>query len=104
MRKNNNSTQKQIDKMNYENYMRRKLIKLENENTQIINNNVRTYDLGFVVLAIINRYELKEILNEQGLWLINNGKDLYEKYKNKETLTEPLVFSRTLINIINKTL
>jgi len=101
---NNNTTQKQIDKMNYEKYMRRKLIKIENSTTQITNNNVKTYDLGFVALAIINKHEPKELSNEQGLWLINNGKDLYQKYKNKEVLVEPLVFSRTLTNLINKTL
>lgn len=104
MRDNNNSSQKQIDRVNYENYMRRKLIKLEKEDTQIINNNIKTYNLGLVTLAIINRHELKEVPNEQGVWQINNGKDLYQKYNNKESLVEPLVFSRTLINLINKTI
>lgn len=105
MKNNNNSTQKQIDRINYENYMRRKLIKMENNTTQIFNDNIKTCDLGLVTLALLNRHELIEIPNEQGVWLIKKNKDmedLYRKYKNQEVLIDPLVYSKTLANLITK--
>ena len=36
---NNSSVQKQIDKINYENHIRRKLLKIENNTTEILKNN-----------------------------------------------------------------
>lgn len=102
---NNNSVQKQIDKINYENHIRKLLLKIENNITEILENNIKTNDLGLITLAIINRCEVKEMTNEKGVWLIQKDKkmeNLYEEYKNKEVLVEPLVYSRTLINLINQ--
>jgi hypothetical protein len=67
-------------------------------------NTIKTCDLGLVTLALLNKHELIEIQNERGVWLIANNKnmeDLYTKYKAKEALVDPLVYSKTLINLIN---
>jgi hypothetical protein len=105
MENNNNSAQKQINKMEYENHMRILLLKMEDDCTQISSDNIKTHDLGLITLAIVNKLDIKESPNEQGLWIIknnNNMQDFYKKYKNKETLVEPVVFSKTLLNIISK--
>ena len=104
-RNNNNSIQQQIDKTHYENHMRKLLIKIESNTTQILENHIKTYDLGFVCLALLNKSDLQEMSLEKGAWLINKKpeiEELYKKYKAKEALVEPLTYSRTLINLINK--
>lgn len=102
---NNNSVQKQISKMGYENYLKRQLEKIEKDTTQVLVNHIKTYDLGFVCLALLNKCNLQEISSEKGVWLIDKNsknEDLYKRYKNKETLVEPVVFTKTLINLINQ--
>jgi len=104
MKNNNDSLQKQINSIYYQKYKDKEISKMENEVTQILINHIKTYDLGLITLAIINRCEVEEIPNERGVYLIQKNKnteDLYQKYKNKETLVEPLVYSRTLLNLIN---
>lgn len=102
---NNNSVQKQIDKMNHENYLKRQLERIENETTQILVNHIKTYDLAFVTLSLLNQLDLKEMSSEKGAWLIDKNtkaEDLYRRYKNKETLVEPVSFAKTLLNLISK--
>ena len=103
MRNNNNSIQKQINKINYEKYMSEQLLRIENATTQILNDSIKTHDLGLVTLALLNKHESIEVPNERGVWVIKKNKDmedLYIKYKNKEALVEPLVYSKTLANLI----
>ena len=107
MKKNNDPIQKQINKINYENHIHKQLFRLEKKVTQIIGNKIRTCDFGLVTLALLNKHDLKKSSNEKEVWLIENTKnmeDLYKKYRNKETLVEPLVYSKTLMNLINETL
>ena len=57
MRNNNNSIQKQINKINYEKYMSEQLLRIENATTQILNDSIKTHDLGLVTLALLNKHE-----------------------------------------------
>ena len=105
MNSTHDSIQKQINKINYENHMRKQLIKIENNTTQILKDNIKTSDLGLVTLALLNRHEPRKIPNEHGFWLIKKNKeteDLYRQYKNQEALVNLITFSKTLTNLITK--
>lgn len=105
MKNKNNSVQIQINKMNYENYLKRQLEKREADTTQILVNHIKTYDLAFVTLLLINKLDLKEVSSEKEAWLVDKNtktEDLYKRYKNKETLVEPITFSKTFLNLITK--
>jgi len=105
MKNNNNSVEKHINRMHYENYMHEKLLKMENNETQVSNNEIKTFCLGLTTLAIVNKYDVKESPSENSMWIIKSDKnteDFYRKYKNKEFLVEPVVYSRTLLNLITK--
>ena len=107
MKQKNNSIEKHINKMHYENYLKKQLERIENETTQTLVNHIKTYDLAFVTLSLLNKFDLREMSSEKGAWLIDKNiknEELYRKYKNKETLIEPVSFAKTLINLINKTL
>lgn len=105
MKNNNNTVQKQINRVGYENHMHRQLLRVENNITQILDDYIKTSDLGLVTLALINNHDLKESHNERGWWLIKKNmksEDLYINYKNKKALVDPLIYSKTLINLITK--
>lgn len=105
MKNKQNTMQNNINKIMYEKYINKKLLLLEEEKTQILENNIKSCDFGFITLALINKYKIQEMVWEPGFWLIKKDKgleNLYRKYINKEALVEGLVYSRTLINLIIK--
>jgi uncharacterized protein (DUF2225 family) len=91
--------------MNFENHLKRQLERIENETTRILVNHIKTYDLAFVTLSLLNQLDLREMSSEKGAWLIDKNpkaEDLYKRYKDKETLVEPVSFANTLLNLVSQ--
>lgn len=106
MKKHYNAAQNQIGRMGYESYLDRQEARLEVESTQVLENNIRTKDLGLVALAMVLKCSVKKVLGQSGVWYIEKNtaaEKMYGEYKDQEKiLVNVFNYGKTLVNLLNK--